>query len=89
MLDVPDNDTGLGWLGSRTYTTSWDNLVVFKHVGYPGDFDPSDSTPVSEPYFSINNAFSPENFCVHQHGLAIRTLPLFLFGLHFAIAPLP
>lgn len=72
ILDVPGGDTGLGYLGARGYVKDWDNLAVFKHVGYPGQLDPNDDTPYSEPYFSINNAFSPENFCIHQHGLALR-----------------
>jgi hypothetical protein len=78
ILNVPGGNTGLGWLGSRTYDTGWDNLAVFKHVGYPVQFDQSVQTPYSEPYFSINNAFSPESWCVHQHGLAIRKSSCFL-----------
>ena len=73
IIDVPGNDTGLGWLGSRTFDTSWNDLEVFTHVGYPKALDPTDSTPISESFFSIVNVFTPEDNCVPLHGLSLRT----------------
>ncbi|KAN0076491.1 hypothetical protein V8E54_006633 [Elaphomyces granulatus] len=70
--DVPNGNTGLGYFGAKGYSTDWDGLPDFELVGYPVEFDSSEQTPYSQPPFSINNAFSPENFCFHQHGLAIQ-----------------
>jgi hypothetical protein len=80
ILDVPGGDTGLGYFGAKTYSTSWNNLPDFELVGYPDLLDPKVQTPYSEPPFPILNAFSPENFCFHQHGLALRksSCPLLL-----------
>jgi hypothetical protein len=84
--DVPNGNTGLGYFGAKGYSTDWDGLPDFELVGYPVEFDSSEQTPYSQPPFSINNAFSPENFCFHQHGLAIRELSL-LFPFVLFVSP--
>lgn len=36
--------TQLGWLGSKTYASSWDDKGYWSHVGYPGDLGPERPT---------------------------------------------
>ena len=36
VLDRRMGDT-CGWMGSRTYSDSWDGGSYWRHIGYPGD----------------------------------------------------
>ena len=36
VLDRRIGDT-TGWMGSRTYSDSWDGSAYWRHIGYPGD----------------------------------------------------
>ena len=36
VLDRRMGDT-VGWMGSRTYSENWDELAVWRHIGYPND----------------------------------------------------
>jgi V8-like Glu-specific endopeptidase len=44
-----------GWMGAKTYNSSWDDEVLpWKNVGYPGDFPYSGQTPTYERDFLLN-----------------------------------
>ena len=42
-----------GWLGTRRYTDSWDDLDVWWHIGYPADLN-SQQRPTYQSWFRLN-----------------------------------
>lgn len=51
-LDRPIGDL-TGWMGSRTYSDSWDGGAYWSHIGYPGDLT-GGSRPSFQGGFSLN-----------------------------------
>ena len=50
-----------GWLGSKTYSDSWDGQAVFTHTGYPGDLTGS-QRPVYQNGIALDgNSSSAQN----------------------------
>jgi peptidoglycan hydrolase-like protein with peptidoglycan-binding domain/V8-like Glu-specific endopeptidase len=45
-----------GWMGSRTYSDSWDGDALWNHVGYPFDLN-SGQRPTFQPSISLDGAF--------------------------------
>ncbi|KAE9369997.1 hypothetical protein N431DRAFT_443612 [Stipitochalara longipes BDJ] len=70
VLDVPE-DFDTWYLGSITYSTDWNNLDVWTHIGYPGIFSESDALPYLEAPFPVINAYHPGYFHT-EHGYAIQ-----------------
>ncbi len=74
VLDVPE-DFDTSYLGSITYTTDWNNLDVWTHIGYPQIFQASGLLPYLEGPFPVINAYHP-GFFHSEHGYAIRKSPV-------------
>ena len=71
VLDVPE-DFNTWYLGSITYSTDWNNLDVWTHIGYPVIFSSvTDGLPYLEAPFPVINAYHP-GFFHTEHGYAIR-----------------
>ncbi len=45
-----------GWMGSRTYSDSWDGSNYWRHIGYPGDLS-SGERPSYESDISLDGSF--------------------------------
>jgi hypothetical protein len=57
---VLDSDVGtqLGWLGTKTYDPSWDNNLLWSHVGYPEDLG-GGNRPFFEGPVTVKNSWRP------------------------------
>lgn len=60
----------LGWLGTKVYSTDWNGLQAWSHVGYPGDVGGGQRPSYLGP-FAIKDAWSP-GFFGQEDGLDIE-----------------
>jgi peptidoglycan hydrolase-like protein with peptidoglycan-binding domain len=49
-----------GWMGSRSYSDSWDGEPFWSHIGYPFDLN-SGQRPTFQPSISLDGAFFDSN----------------------------
>ena len=52
VLDRRLGDT-TGWMGSRTYSDSWDNSNFWRHIGYPGDLAAPKGISISQKQIKL------------------------------------
>ena len=70
VVAILDAEPGLGWMGSKTYNTDWNNEGVWAVVGYAGDFGNGDVASYQND-FPIVDAWHP-GFFGQEDGLNIR-----------------